>query len=147
MTVDDDDFLAAVAPHLVSGSLQELQLNGARISHRTRLVSRFGNLAEVIRREDNGVFLFRGVNGGVTDIDQIGADGQLRAVLLHDAEGKQAGALRLRNGMVKIVCRQLVPADGKFRLCARGKRANEECGETERYSLFHGGLLRKQAGL
>ena len=90
VAVDDDYFLAAVARHLVGGFLQQGELHLAAVGDGSGLVAGFGDLSEIIFGEDDGVFLLGGVQRGVADVEQIGAQRQMRSVLLQDAEG-QAG--------------------------------------------------------
>src|SRR5438094_5863601 len=51
VAVHDDDFLAAVARHLVGGFLQQFQLELHTVGHRTGLVLRFKNLSEIRSEE------------------------------------------------------------------------------------------------
>jgi hypothetical protein len=107
--VHDDDLLAAVARHLVGRLLQQLELQSAAVGHRAWLLFRFGNLPEVVRGEHDRVFLLGGVQRDVAHVEQIVAERQMRPVLLHDAEGEQAGTLRTGDGVAKLGSRQFLP--------------------------------------
>src|SRR5579862_7801095 len=74
VSVDDQNFLAAVAGHLVGGFLQQCELQAAAVGHGSRFVTRFGDLAEIIFGEDNSIFLLGGMQRGVADIQQVGAE-------------------------------------------------------------------------
>ena len=115
VAVDDDHFLAAVARHLVGSFLQQGELHLAAVRDCSRLVAGFGNLSEVIFREDNGVFLLGGVQRGVTHVKEIGAEREVRPVFLQDAEGEQASALRTVNTFAEIGGSEFFPVDGELR--------------------------------
>ena len=114
MAVDDENFLAAVARHLVGGFLQQRQLQVAAVGDGSGLVARFGNLAEIIFGEDDGVFFLGGVQRGVTHIEQIGAQGQVRPVFFQNAEGQQASSLRTMNALAEVGGGQFFPVDGEL---------------------------------
>ncbi len=61
VAVDDKNFFAAVAGHLVGGFLQEIQLNLPAVGDGAGFVFGFENLSEIIFRENDGKFLFGGV--------------------------------------------------------------------------------------
>src|ERR1700746_1246378 len=103
MAVDDENFSAAVAGHFVGGFLQKIQLNLPTVGDGAGFVLGFEDLPEIIFRENNGEFFFRGVQRGVANVDQIGAEGKMRAVLFQNAEGEDAGALGKFDGVVKMV--------------------------------------------
>ena len=92
MAIDDEDFFAAVARHFVGGFLEELQLEIAAIGDGAGLVFGFKNLAEIIFGKYDRVFLFGGVQRCVADVEEIGAKGQMWAVLFENAEGEKADA-------------------------------------------------------
>src|SRR2546430_13965915 len=56
------------------------------VGDRAWLMFRFENLPEVVLGKDDRVFLLGGVEGGVAHVEQIVAQGQMRAVLLQNAE-------------------------------------------------------------
>ena len=98
VAVDDEDFFAAVAGHLGDGFLKEGELGGERVGDGAGLLAGLEDLAEVVGGEDDGVLLFDGVEDGEADVEEVGADGEMCAVLFKDAEGKDADALGLVNG-------------------------------------------------
>jgi len=61
VAVDDDDFLAAIARHLIGGFLKEFQLKFHAVRDGARLVLGFKNLAEIIFGKNDGVLLLRGM--------------------------------------------------------------------------------------
>jgi len=147
MAVDDDDFLAAVACHLVGGFLQQLQLNLAAIRDGARLVFGFEDLAEVILGEDHGVFLRGGFERGVAHVEQVGAKREMRSVLFENAEGEQARSLRALNGGRKVGGGEFLPFGGHLRLragvCGReqkpsyGAEEKEQSGHSKK-AVAHG---------
>ena len=127
VAVDDQDFLAAVAGHLVGGFLQQGELQVAAVGHGAGLVPRFSDLAEIVFGEDDGVFLLGGVQRGVADVEQIGTERQVRAVLFEDSEGEQARSLRAANTFAKVGGGEFFPVDGELGR-GRGLRV-EQCWE------------------
>ena len=115
VAVDDQDFLAAVAGHLVGGFLQQGELQVAAVGHGAGLVPRLGDLAEIIFGENDRVFFFGGVQRGVADVEQIGAERQMRAVLFENAEGQQACSLRAMNALAEIGGGEFFPVNGELR--------------------------------
>jgi len=79
------------------------------------LVTGFGNLAKIIFGKDNRVFFLGSVQRGITDVQQIGAEREMRSVLLQDAEGKQAGSLRAMNAFAEIGSGEFFPLNGELR--------------------------------
>ena len=75
MTVDDQDFLAAIARHFIGGFLQEFELQFGAISEGAGLVFGFEDLAVEISWKDDGEFLGGGVFGEIAHIDEVGAEG------------------------------------------------------------------------
>ena len=126
MSVYDDNFLAAVARHFVSGLLQQFQLQLRAVSDGTGLVFGLENLPEIIFGINDGILLPGAVQRGVADVDQIGAERQLRPVLLENAERQHARALSFLNGGNKVTCRELFPLH-RQRLRGRdgGRRGNQ----------------------
>src|SRR5207253_9965821 len=97
VTVDDQDFLAAIARHLVGGLLQQSELQVAAVSHGSGFVARFGDLAEIVFGEDDCVFLLGGMERGVADIEKIGAERQVGTVLLQNSEREKTCPLGAMN--------------------------------------------------
>src|SRR5580698_3739391 len=102
MAVDDEDLLASIAGHLVGSLLQKIELQMSAVGNGSRLVFGLENLPEVILRKDHRIFLFRGMQGCITHLEQIRPQRQMCAMLLQDAERQKAGALRLLNGGAKL---------------------------------------------
>ncbi len=86
MAADDDDLLASVARHLGGGLLQQFQLQARAVGNGARLVLGFVDLAEVIFRKNDRVFLLRGLESRVTNVDQVRTHWAGRAVLFDDSE-------------------------------------------------------------
>ena len=86
----------------------------AAVGHGARLVLRFGNLAEIIFRKHDGVLLLGRVQRGVAHVEQIGAQRQMRPVLLQDAERQQARSLRTVDAFAKIGGGEFLPVDRKL---------------------------------
>ena len=114
MAIDDEDFFATVARHLVGGLLQQSELQVAAIGHGSRLVAGFGDLAKIIFGEDDGIFLLGGVQRGIADVKQVGAQRQMRTMLLKDAEGQQAGSLGTLDAFAKVGRGEFFPMDGEL---------------------------------
>jgi hypothetical protein len=98
VAVDDDDLFAAVSGHFGDGFLEECELGGEAVGDGAGLLAGFKDLAEVVGREDDGVFLLDGVEDGEADVEEVSAEREMGAVFLDDAEGKDAGALGLVDG-------------------------------------------------
>ena len=133
VAVDDQNFLAAVAGHLVGGFLQQGELQVAAVGYRAGFVAGFDNLAEIIFGEDDGVFLLGGVQRGVAYIEQVGADGQVRAVLLQDAEwqNRQVPCER-RMPSTEVGGGKFFPMHGELRgLRMKEAGKGENCGQNE----------------
>ena len=122
MTVHDQDLLAAVARHLVGGLLQQGQLKPAAIGHGAGLVLRFRDLSEVVFGKNDDVFLFRGVQSGITHVEQIGAQGEVRSMLLDDSEWQQTRALRTLDAFAEISGGEFFPVHGELAGGSRGLR-------------------------
>ena len=80
------------------------------------LLLRFEDLAEVVLGEDDGVFLLHGVHHGEANVEQIGAERQVRAVLFDDAEGQHAHPLRLVDGLNEVRGGEFFPLGGELGL-------------------------------
>jgi hypothetical protein len=98
VAVDDDDLFAAVAGHLGDCLLEESELGGEAVSDGAGLLAGFEDLAEIILGEDDGVFVFDGVEDGEADVEEVSAEGEVGTVLLDNAEGEDACALGLMDG-------------------------------------------------
>ena len=109
MPIYDDDFLTAVARHLVGRFLQELQLQLGAVGHRARFMPGLEDLPEIILRKYHRVFLFRRVQRRVAYIQQIGPQRQMRSMFFQNAERQQAGAVRFPDGLAEIGRRQFFP--------------------------------------
>jgi len=72
-------------------------------------VFRLKDLTVKILWEHDGVLLPRRLQRRVTDIDQIGAEGEMGTVLFQDAERQKASALRFLNRFREIFSRELLP--------------------------------------
>ena len=113
VTVRDQDFLATVAGHFVGGFLEQFELQMLAIGDGSGFVAGFENLAEIIFGEDDGIFLRDSVEDGVADVDEVGAEGEMGAVLFNDAEGEDADVLGLREGFDEIWGGEFFPFDGE----------------------------------
>src|SRR5207245_2767279 len=109
VTVHDDDLLAAIAGHLVGRFLEQLELQSPAVGHRARFVLGFEDLPEVVLRKNDGVFLLGGIECDVAHVEQIVAQGQVRPMLLHDAEWEQTSTLGPGDPVLEIGRRQLLP--------------------------------------
>ena len=109
VAVDDEDFLAAITRHFVGGFLEEHELEVAAVSDGTGFVLRFKNLTEIVFRKDDGVFLLDRMERGVADVEEIGAERKMRAVFFKNAEGKNANAFGLSDGVAEVGCGEFLP--------------------------------------
>src|ERR1700734_2015919 len=109
MAIGDNDFLAAVSRHLVGSFLQELELNFRAVSDGARFVARFENLSKIIFREDYCKLLLRCGERNVPDIEQVGAEREVRAVFFENADREDASELRALDSFCKVGCCQLFP--------------------------------------
>src|SRR5207253_8323791 len=100
---------AHMALSLLGCLLQQLQFQSPAVGHRAWLMFRFENLPKVVLGKDDGVFLLGGIEGGVAHVQQVVTQGQVRAVLLQNAEGEQAGTLRPGDAVAELGRRQLLP--------------------------------------
>src|SRR5712691_512407 len=92
VTVDDEDFPAAIARHFTGGLLEQLQLEFHAVGNGSGLVLGFKNLPEVVLRKNDGVLLLDRLQGSVPHIEKIRAQRQMRPMLFQDAERQQARA-------------------------------------------------------
>src|SRR4029077_5676320 len=90
VAVDDQNLLATIAGHLVGGLLQQGHLHTATVSYGTGFVLGFCDLTKIVFREHDRVFLLRGMECGIAHVEQVGAEREMRAVLLENSEGKKA---------------------------------------------------------
>src|SRR5579864_1924596 len=74
MAVDNQNFLAAVARPLVGSLLQQGELKAAAVRHGSGFVTCLCDLAEIIFGENDGILLVGGVQRGVADVKQVGAE-------------------------------------------------------------------------
>lgn len=91
-----------------------------------RLVFGFGNLAKVISRKDDGVFVGSGVLGGIANIDEVGAERQVRTVLFNDAERQHAYPLSLMDRGDEVGAGEFFPFGREF-ACSLTE-AGDGCG-------------------
>src|SRR6266852_4763972 len=129
----DDDFLAAIASHLIGGFLKQFQLKFHAIRDGARLVLGLKDLAKIIFGKNDGVLLLRGVQRCVAHVQKVGTQRQMRPVLLQDSEWEQARSLRLLNRLAKVRGRQLFPPSGELGLSVdrrsyeNKKQQDKEC--------------------
>src|ERR1700720_1454086 len=116
VAIHDDDFLAAVARHFIRSLFEKRKLHFAAVGDGSGLVLGFGNLSEIIFRENNCVLLLGSVQRGVANVQQIGPERQMRAMLFKDAEWQQARSLRSVNAFAKIGGGEFFPMDRELRV-------------------------------
>ena len=116
VAVDDEDFLAAVARHLLHRFLQQRELRAQAVGNGSGLLLGFEDLAEIVFGEDDGVFLLDGVHHGEADIEEVGAERKMRTMLFDDADGEHADALRLVDGLHEVGGGELFPLGGELGL-------------------------------
>src|SRR5467141_1504401 len=131
VAVDNDYFFAAIAGHLISGFLEQMQLQIHAVRYRSGFVLGFEDLAEIIFGKDHRVFLRRGLQRNVAHIQQIGAEREMRSVLFQNAERKKARALGLLDSRTKIRGGELFPFSGELALRAQRSR-DKKCEREER---------------
>src|SRR5579885_200956 len=93
VAIDNEDFLAAVARHFIGSGLEKLHLQFGVVSDGAGFVASFGDLAKIVLGKNDGVFLLRGMFGDIADVEEVGANRQMRSVFFEYPERKQAGAL------------------------------------------------------
>ena len=109
MPVHDHDLLAPVARHLIGRLLQQIKLHVHAVGDGSRLLPRLRDLSKVVRGKDHRVLLLRAMFHRITNVDQVRAQRQMRAMLFNDPEGQHAHALRLVNGRDKVRPGQFFP--------------------------------------
>src|SRR5580698_7201593 len=65
VTINDDDLLAAVPAHFVGGFLQQIKLHVHAVGNRSGFMPRLSDLAEIISRKNDGIFVCGGMFGGI----------------------------------------------------------------------------------
>jgi len=90
MTIQNDDFLAAVPSHLVGGLLKQVELYLSAIGDGARLVSSFEYLAKIIFGKNDSVFLVRGMQRRISNIEKISSKRKMWSMLFQNAKGQQA---------------------------------------------------------
>jgi len=96
VAVDDDHFLCSRCEPSRRRFLQQGELHPAAVSHGSGLGDGLRQFwLKIIFGKGQSRYSFSAAcSGGITDVQQIGAEREMRSVLLQDAEGKQAGSLR-----------------------------------------------------
>jgi hypothetical protein len=69
----------------------------------------FRNLAEIILGENYCILLLRCVESGVTNIEEISAQGKVRSMFLKNSERKETNSLRPLNALTKISGSEFFP--------------------------------------
>ena len=131
-----DDFLAAVARHLIRGFLEQLQLQFHAVRYGARLVLRFKNLPEVIFGKNQGKFLLRRVQSRLANIQKIRSQRPMRPMLFQNAEKQQTCSFRLPNRGAEIFRRRRFSLRGKLRL-ATCRNQSKQKEESQGHSFFH----------
>src|SRR5207253_2154785 len=109
MPVHDDYLLAAVTRHLIGSFLQQFELQMGAVGNSPWLVLRFEDLSEIVFGKHDGIFLLSSVQCGVADVEQVGAERQVCAVLFQDAKRQDASASGLVDGLHEIGASELFP--------------------------------------
>src|SRR5258707_6142659 len=125
VTVDDNDFLAAIACHFIGGFLQQFELELHAVGDGSRFVLGFKNLTEIVLRKNDGVLLLHRLQRCVAHVQKVRAEGQMRTVFFQDAERQQTSAFGKLDGIAKVRRSQLFPFDGKFGLSVDRTSSNE----------------------
>ena len=102
MTVHNENFFATVSGHLVGRLLQQIHLHMRAVGDSAGLMLRFENLAEIIFGENDSVFLLRRMQRDITNIDQIGAERQLRSMFFENSKWQHTSALALLDAAGEI---------------------------------------------
>jgi len=92
----------------------------------------FENLTEIILGKNDGEFLLGCAQGRVPNVEKVRAEGQMRAMLFQDAEGQQAGAFGLLDGIAEVRGSQLFPLYREFRLCMHRASSDEKKEQRKR---------------
>src|SRR5437762_14328492 len=99
------------------------------VRHGSRLVFGLENLAEVVLRKYHRVLLIGRMQSRIAHIEQISAQGQVRAMFLQNAKGQQACALRLLNGAAEVRGSQFSPMARELGLRPQQRRTQEKQDE------------------
>ena len=102
--------------------LEQLQLQLRAVGDGAGLLFGLEDLAEVVLREDDGVFLPGAFHGGPAGVDQVVAERQMRTMFLQNPERQDARSLGFLNGLDELFCRQLLPLHGEL-LSVSGRSA------------------------
>src|SRR5205823_5481270 len=70
VAVNDQNFLAAIASHLVRSCLKQCQLQIAAVSDGTGLMTCLRDLPKIVLRENHSVLLLSGVQSSIPRIEQ-----------------------------------------------------------------------------
>src|ERR1700745_1309074 len=95
------------------------------VSDGSRLMARLKNLPKIVLGEDDGILLLSRVQGGVSNVEQVGPNRKVRPVFLEDSEWQQARAARPVYSLYKIMCREFLPMSGEFRLAPHRGRTED----------------------
>jgi hypothetical protein len=76
----------------VRSTAGQLHLQSGAVRHGARLVPCLEDLTEVVRRKNDRIVLFGGMYGDVTNVVQVRANGQMRAMLFHQNNGSNLKA-------------------------------------------------------
>ena len=73
---------------------------------------RFRDLSEIVFGKNYNIFLFRSVESGVTDVEHIGTQRQVRSMLLKNSEWEQTCPLRAVNTFEEVGGCEFFPVHG-----------------------------------
>ena len=114
--INDNYFLAPVSRHLVSGFLQQLQLQAGTVRDGARFMAGFEDLPEIVFGKNYRVLLLCGGQSGVTNVQQVSPQGEVRPMFFENPEWKETCPVRSLNSAAEFGCAQFSPMDGKIRL-------------------------------
>ncbi len=117
VSVNDQDFLAAITGHLVSSFLQQGQLHAAAVRHRPGFVLRLSNLTKVVFGEDDRVLPLGGMECGIAHVEQVGAEREMRPVFFENSERKKTYSGRAVDAFTEIGGGEFLPVDRELRRC------------------------------
>src|SRR5580704_17889236 len=106
-----------------------MELNVDAVSDRAGFMLCLKNLPEIVRRKNHGVFLVGTVFGRIPNIEQVGAERQMRPVFFDKPERQQTDALRLLNPFYKVSRSEFFPLRGEF--LRRRESRSEQDSETQ----------------
>src|ERR1700722_799274 len=106
-----------------------MELNVDAVSDRAGFMLCLKNLPEIVRRKNHGVFLVGTVFGRIPNIEQVGAERQMRPVFFDNPERQQTDALRLLNPFYKVSRSEFFPLRGEF--LRRREPRSEQDNETQ----------------